>query len=63
MDSRRALISAHLTCFIDDINNDFVKQKINEIREALINCLLDDGTIYSIIYSLRDLQLMREKLV
>lgn len=63
MDSRQSLISAHFTCFLNDIKDDFVKKKLNEIRKSLIECLLDDGTIYSIIYSLRDLQFMRERLV
>lgn len=61
MDLRRSLIASHLTCFLDNVKEDFVSKKLMEIREKLIECLLDNGTIYSIVYSLRDLQLMRER--
>jgi hypothetical protein len=60
MEKRREILKERLNTFVANTSDPYVKNKMNEsLQEKLINCLLD-GTVYSIVESLRDLQRLRE---
>ena len=59
MDLRRNLIISRLTFFIGQ-KDPIVAEKIRLIKDKLVQCLID-GTVYSIVESLKDLQRLQEE--
>lgn len=59
MDLRKNLIISRLTYFIGQ-KEPFIAEKINLIKDTLVQCLID-GTVYSIVESLKDLQRLQEE--
>lgn len=59
MDLRRNVITNRLTFFIEQ-KDALVSKKLNLIKDKLVQCLID-GTVYSIVESLKDLQRLQEE--
>lgn len=59
MDLRKNLIISRLTYFIGQ-KELLIAERINLIKYKLVECLLD-GTVYSIVESLKDLQRLQEE--